>query len=223
MSLRSSVQACAERLLTGGEPGARARAQRGRPPPRTRTTARGIRADVRDQRARPAPAHAPPARAPRGERSRARASSSPPGGMSPAAARSSIQPESRRRSTAARLRAQQARRGGAGGAWAEELAGERRRRARDASGVGDTPGIRGLCRGSSASCARCCAPPSRARTRSCGWRAAAQEPALLTGRFWCDRHVRSTHRLSRTRETPIDRERLWTALEAFAAGAPAQI
>ena len=31
------------------------------------------------------------------------------------------------------------------------------------------------------------------------------------------------YRLSRTRETPVERERLWNALEAFAAGAPAQI
>ena len=30
------------------------------------------------------------------------------------------------------------------------------------------------------------------------WLAAAEEPGRTTGRFWCDRHVRATHRLART-------------------------
>jgi len=55
------------------------------------------------------------------------------------------------------------------------------------------------------------------------WLAAAEEPARLTGRFWCDRHVRSTHRLARTQETAEDRDRLWHGLDALAAGASARI
>jgi len=55
------------------------------------------------------------------------------------------------------------------------------------------------------------------------WLAAAEEPARLTGRFWCDRHVRATHRLARTQETAEDRDRLWHGLDALAAGASARI
>ncbi|HET6174751.1 MAG TPA: SDR family NAD(P)-dependent oxidoreductase [Gaiellales bacterium] len=55
------------------------------------------------------------------------------------------------------------------------------------------------------------------------WLAAAEEPGRLTGRFWCDRHARATHRLGRTRETAEDRDRLWHELEAVAAGASARI
>jgi dehydrogenase/reductase SDR family protein 12 len=55
------------------------------------------------------------------------------------------------------------------------------------------------------------------------WLAAAREPGDVTGRFWCDRHVRPTHRLARTRETAEERERLWHALDALAAGAAARI
>jgi dehydrogenase/reductase SDR family protein 12 len=55
------------------------------------------------------------------------------------------------------------------------------------------------------------------------WLAAAELPGRSTGRFWCDRHERSTHRLARTRETAVDRDRLWHALEALAAGASARI
>jgi dehydrogenase/reductase SDR family member 12 len=56
------------------------------------------------------------------------------------------------------------------------------------------------------------------------WLAAAPEPAEVTGRFWSDRHARTTHiPLARTRETAEERERLWHALDALAAGASAQI
>jgi NAD(P)-dependent dehydrogenase (short-subunit alcohol dehydrogenase family) len=55
------------------------------------------------------------------------------------------------------------------------------------------------------------------------WLAAAAEPGETTGRFWCDRHVRTTHRLRRTCETAEERDRLWHALEALAAGASARI
>jgi NAD(P)-dependent dehydrogenase (short-subunit alcohol dehydrogenase family) len=55
------------------------------------------------------------------------------------------------------------------------------------------------------------------------WLAAAEEPAQVTGRFWCDRHVRATHRLARTQETAEDRDRLWHGLDALAAGASARI
>jgi dehydrogenase/reductase SDR family protein 12 len=55
------------------------------------------------------------------------------------------------------------------------------------------------------------------------WLAAAEEPGGITGRFWCDRHMRATHRLARTHETAVDRDRLWHALDALAAGASARI
>ena len=55
------------------------------------------------------------------------------------------------------------------------------------------------------------------------WLAAAAEPAQTTGRFWCDRHARATHRLGRTRESAVDRDRLWHAIDAIAAGASTQI
>ncbi len=56
------------------------------------------------------------------------------------------------------------------------------------------------------------------------WLAAAAAPGATTGRFWSDRRVRPTHHpFARTRETPEDRDRLWHALEALAAGAAARI
>ena len=55
------------------------------------------------------------------------------------------------------------------------------------------------------------------------WLAAADEPGEVTGRFWSDRHARATHRLARTQETADDRDRLWHALDALAAGASARI
>jgi dehydrogenase/reductase SDR family protein 12 len=55
------------------------------------------------------------------------------------------------------------------------------------------------------------------------WLAAAEEPGGITGRFWCDRHIRATHRLARTHETAVDRDRLWHAVDALAAGASARI
>jgi NAD(P)-dependent dehydrogenase (short-subunit alcohol dehydrogenase family) len=44
------------------------------------------------------------------------------------------------------------------------------------------------------------------------WLAAADEPAATSGLFWHDRRPRPTHRISRTRETPEQREDLWDAL-----------
>ena len=55
------------------------------------------------------------------------------------------------------------------------------------------------------------------------WLAAAEQPARTTGGFWSDRHVRSGHRLARTRETAEDRDRLSHAFDALAAGASARI
>ena len=56
------------------------------------------------------------------------------------------------------------------------------------------------------------------------WLAAAEEAGAVTGRFWSDRHERATHHpLARTRETPEERERLWHALDALAAGASPRI
>jgi len=44
------------------------------------------------------------------------------------------------------------------------------------------------------------------------WLAAAAEPAETSGLFWHDRKPRPTHRVARTRETPEQREALWSAL-----------
>jgi len=41
------------------------------------------------------------------------------------------------------------------------------------------------------------------------WLGAADEPGRSSGRFWHDRRERQTHVLSRTEETPDERERLW--------------
>ena len=106
--------------------------------------------------------------------------------------------------------------------WAEELAGTRVVVHAMHPGWADTPGIKGALPGFE----RIMRPLLRSPEQGADtivWLAAAGEPGDSTGRFWCDRHVRSTHRLSRTRETPEERERLWYALEAFATGAPAQI
>src|SRR4051794_10214055 len=42
------------------------------------------------------------------------------------------------------------------------------------------------------------------------WLGAADEPAHLNGLFWHDRRARPTHLLRSTRESPSDRERLWS-------------
>ena len=106
--------------------------------------------------------------------------------------------------------------------WAEELAGTGVVVHAMHPGWADTPGIKS----SIPTFQRVMRPLLRTPEQGADtivWLAAAEEPATVTGRFWCDRHVRTTHRLSRTRETAEERERLWRALEAFAAGAPAQI
>jgi NAD(P)-dependent dehydrogenase (short-subunit alcohol dehydrogenase family) len=50
------------------------------------------------------------------------------------------------------------------------------------------------------------------------WLAASDEVAGQTGHFWHDRRPRPTHRLNRTRETPMDRQKLWEALHDLAPG-----
>jgi NAD(P)-dependent dehydrogenase (short-subunit alcohol dehydrogenase family) len=45
------------------------------------------------------------------------------------------------------------------------------------------------------------------------WLGAAVEPGESSGSFWHDRRQRPTHRVSWTRETPADRERLWRECE----------
>jgi hypothetical protein len=47
------------------------------------------------------------------------------------------------------------------------------------------------------------------------WLAGAEEPGRETGRFWQDRALRPTHRLSRTKETAAERERLWDQCRAL--------
>jgi dehydrogenase/reductase SDR family protein 12 len=55
------------------------------------------------------------------------------------------------------------------------------------------------------------------------WLTAADPSALGTGAFWHDRATRPTHYLSRTRETPQDREALWQQCCALSgsSGGPA--
>jgi NAD(P)-dependent dehydrogenase (short-subunit alcohol dehydrogenase family) len=45
------------------------------------------------------------------------------------------------------------------------------------------------------------------------WLGAAPEPARSSGGFWHDRRQRPTHRVPWTKQTPEDRERLWTECE----------
>jgi dehydrogenase/reductase SDR family member 12 len=47
------------------------------------------------------------------------------------------------------------------------------------------------------------------------WLAAAEEPAESSGGFWHDRRRRPTHLLPWTKETPDERERLWTQCAAL--------
>jgi NAD(P)-dependent dehydrogenase (short-subunit alcohol dehydrogenase family) len=48
------------------------------------------------------------------------------------------------------------------------------------------------------------------------WMAGAAEVGLSTGRLWMDRQPRPTNVLPWTRETPLDRERLWDELQRLA-------
>jgi hypothetical protein len=55
------------------------------------------------------------------------------------------------------------------------------------------------------------------RTRAQGadtivWLAAAPEPATQSGGFWFDRRPAPTHMVESTKETMLDRARLWDAL-----------
>jgi dehydrogenase/reductase SDR family member 12 len=106
--------------------------------------------------------------------------------------------------------------------WAQELAGTGVVVHSMHPGWADTPGIKT----SIPSFQRVMRPLLRTPQQGADtivWLAAAPEPAEVTGRFWCDRHVRATHRLARTHERAEDRERLWHALDALAAGASARI
>jgi dehydrogenase/reductase SDR family protein 12 len=47
------------------------------------------------------------------------------------------------------------------------------------------------------------------------WLCTSEEAARTTGLFWHDRRPRPTHRLDSTRETPAERNALWTALEGI--------
>jgi NAD(P)-dependent dehydrogenase (short-subunit alcohol dehydrogenase family) len=49
------------------------------------------------------------------------------------------------------------------------------------------------------------------------WLCASEEAGRTTGLFWHDRRPRPTHRLEATRETPKEREALWSALEGMLA------
>ena len=100
--------------------------------------------------------------------------------------------------------------------------------ARDAPRVGRHAGAGGVAeRRFTASPARCCARPNRARTRSSGSRR-AEAPGRCNGRFWQDRRPRPTHVLGRGGDDPADRQALWDACQALTAppvtagpGAPA--
>jgi dehydrogenase/reductase SDR family member 12 len=106
--------------------------------------------------------------------------------------------------------------------WAEELAGTGVVVHSMHPGWADTPGIKS----SIPTFQRIMGPLLRSPEQGADtivWLAAAPEPAEVTGRFWCDRHVRSTHRLGRTHETAEERDRLWHALDALASGAAPRI
>jgi dehydrogenase/reductase SDR family member 12 len=106
--------------------------------------------------------------------------------------------------------------------WAQELAGTGVVVHSMHPGWADTPGITSSLPGFQ----RVMRPLLRTPEQGADtivWLAAAPEPAQTTGRFWCDRRVRATHRLGRTRESAVDRDRLWHALDAIAVGASAQI
>jgi dehydrogenase/reductase SDR family member 12 len=107
--------------------------------------------------------------------------------------------------------------------WAEEFAGTGVVVHAMHPGWADTPGIKS----SIPTFQRIMRPLLRSPEQGADtivWLAAADEPGATTGRFWSDRHVRPTHHpLARTRETADDRDRLWHALDALAAGAAARI
>jgi dehydrogenase/reductase SDR family member 12 len=106
--------------------------------------------------------------------------------------------------------------------WAEELAGTGVVVHSMHPGWADTPGIQT----SIPTFRRVMRPLLRSPEQGADtivWLAAAEQPGEITGRFWCDRHVRGTHRIARTRETAEDRHRLWHALDALAAGAAPRI
>ena len=196
MSLRRSVRACAERILASGEPVHVLVHNAGVLPRRAARDRGGLRADVRDERARAASAHAPAARPPR-SRARPRACifvSS--GGMY---TRRLDVDDLQSRGGAVRRHASPTRAAKRAEVvlaerWAEELAGTRGRRALDAPGLGRHARHQDArSRPSSASCGPLLRSPEQGAD-TIVWLAAAEEPAEVTGRFWCDRHVRSTHR-----------------------------
>ena len=82
--------------------------------------------------------------------------------------------------------------------WAEELAGTGVVVHSMHPGWADTPGIKTSIPDLPARHAPAAAhAASRAPTRSSGW-PRLRSRSEVTGRFWCDRHVRATHRLART-------------------------
>ncbi len=106
--------------------------------------------------------------------------------------------------------------------WAEELAGTGVVVHSMHPGWADTPGIKQSIPGFQ----RVMGPLLRTPEQGADtivWLAAAPEAARTTGRFWCDRHIRTTHRLRKTHETAVERDRLWHALEALAVGAAPRI
>ena len=106
--------------------------------------------------------------------------------------------------------------------WAEELAGTGVVVHSMHPGWADTPGIQQSIPGFQ----RVMSPLLRTPEQGADtvvWLAAAPEPGAMTGRFWCDRRVRATHRLRRTQETAAERDRLWDALDALASDASARI
>ncbi|HEY3615082.1 MAG TPA: SDR family NAD(P)-dependent oxidoreductase [Gaiellales bacterium] len=222
MSLRSSVRACAERILAGGEPVHVLVHNAGVLPPERRETGEGLELTfatnvlgphlltrlLRDRLVASAPA-------------RVLLVSS--GGMYlrrldvgdlQTTARDFDGTDAYSRSKRAEVVLAER--------WAEELAGTGVVVHSMHPGWADTPGIKQSIPGFQ----RVMGPLLRTPEQGADtivWLAAAAEPGETTGRFWCDRHVRTTHRLRRTCETAEERDRLWHALEALAAGASARI
>lgn len=101
--------------------------------------------------------------------------------------------------------------------WAERLAGTGVTVNATHPGWVDTPGVKDSLPGFH----RLMRPLLRSPEQGADtimWLAAAPEGATETGKLWHDRTVRTEYRLRNTKETPLDRSRLWDELTRTVAG-----
>jgi dehydrogenase/reductase SDR family member 12 len=99
--------------------------------------------------------------------------------------------------------------------WAEELAGTGVVSNAMHPGWAATPGIKDAIPGFSTVMGPLLRSPGQGAD-TIVWLASAEEAAQESGGFFCDRRRRPTHRLARTRETRIERDELWRAVEELA-------